>query len=52
MQHSNTLNSLPLLQIKKDRGDGTSGDNDSNSASRGNWWQGTRMLLSNLRYYK
>lgn len=32
---------LACLQFKKDKDDDDSNGNDSNSASRGNWWQGT-----------
>lgn len=28
------------LQFKKDKNDGDPNGNDSNGASRGNWWQG------------
>jgi len=34
------------LQFKKDKDDDDPNGNDSNSASRGNWWQGRTILVA------
>jgi len=38
-----------LVQFKKDKNDDDPNGNDSNSASRGNWWQGRTILVPRSR---